>query len=145
MPYLIDAADLDELVELVATVPGLDRRRPAPTDDDPDRTEPAQVALIGVPVELPGVVVEPQSYRLGATLGDYSMSGRLLLVVPDNPPRAALAALASLLNQVSSFGLTPAGPVDHIAVALPDQGAPLPGLAFPYTVRCTTTPPQETP
>lgn len=125
--YAIDPADLDALVDLLATVPGLD-------DLDVDG-RPTRVGFIGDPIETPGVVVQVFGYTF-TTLDAYAIRARLLLVVPDAAARAAVASLADLLNKVSTVvGST--GEVTHEAVLLPDRGAPLPALSVPITVRCT--------
>lgn len=125
--YKLDPTDVDQLLALLAAVDGLD-------DVDGDGN-PTRVGYIGSPIEVPGVVAQFYGYTFN-TLDAYALRGRLLLVVPDQPARDALGALADLLNLVTSV-MRPSGEVTHEAVALPDRGAPLPALSVPFTVRCS--------
>lgn len=125
--FKFDAADVDQLIGLLADVDGIDGRTPDDT--------PTQVGYIGDPIETPGVVVQVFGYTFNA-LDSYLMRGRLLLVVPDAPARAAIAALGDLFNRVTTI-MRPSGEVTHEAVSLPDRGAPLPALSVPFAVRCT--------
>lgn len=124
--YRIDPTDLDQLRALIATVPGLD----AVAGD-----QPAQVAEIGQPVDLPGVVIQVYGYTFNA-LDAYTMRGRLLLVVPDAPAPDARGALVDLLNLVATV-VPVKGEVTHEAVVLPDRAAPLPALGVPFTLQCS--------
>jgi hypothetical protein len=137
--YKIDPTDVDQVVDMIAAVDGLDARTD-PTDALPTG-KPTQVGYIGTPVELPGVVLQVYGYTFD-TLDAYSLRGRLLLIVPDQPARDAIGALADLLNRVTSV-VRPAGEVTHEAVALPDRGAPLPALSVPIAVRCTPASEEE--
>lgn len=125
--FKFDAADVDQLIGLLADVDGIDGRTPDGT--------PTQVGYIGDPIEAPGVVVQVFGYTFNA-LDSYLMRGRLLLVVPDAPARSAIAALGDLFNRVTTI-MRPSGEVTHEAVSLPDRGAPLPALSVPFAVRCT--------
>lgn len=125
--FKLDAADVDQLVALIADVPGVDARKPDDT--------PSQVGYIGSTIELPGVVVQVFGYTFNG-LDSYLMRGRLLLVVADAPARDAIGSLADLFNAVTTV-MRPSGEVTHEVVALPDRGAPLPALAVPFAVRCT--------
>lgn len=125
--YKIDPADVDQLVSMIAAVPGVD----AVNGDG----KPTQVGYIGSAIELPGVVLQVYGYTFN-TLDGYALRGRVLLVVRDAPARDAIGALADLLNRVTSV-VRPSGEVTHEAVTLPDRAAPLPALAVPFTVNCT--------
>lgn len=135
--FKLDPTDVDDLLALLAGVDGLDATTGAGAD-----ARPAQVAEIGQPVELPGVVVQVTGYTFDA-LDSYAMRGRLLLVVADAPAPDARTALAALLNLVSSV-FPVKGEVTLEGVVLPDRpGAPLPALAVPFTVRCTPASEEE--
>lgn len=111
----ISFAPLDDLGTALEAVDGI---RTANVD-------PAKVTAPGVWIQGTGVDLD--------RLDGYTLTARLLLVVPDNGHRRAMTALAELLNLVLDV-VDPAGTITPAEVTLPGDPAPLPALSVPVSL-----------
>lgn len=119
MSYSVDPNDVVELVNLVNGVEGI-----------------RSVSDAAAEVNPPGVWVQVLGYDLDKlAAGHYTLTARLVLVVPDQDTRRARKALTDLLNLVLTV-VRPAGRVTPASVVMPNSPAPLPGLLVPVTIHC---------
>lgn len=120
------AGDLQEVCDLISGETGLD------TTFDLNN------------VAVPGVWLRYEGHELDI-LGGYTMRGTAHIINRDGPVPTILGQLSTAYNVVKPH-LPPTGLVDHIGLQLPDQGAPLPCLRYPFEQPCIfSEPPEEGP
>lgn len=115
MGYDVSFAELDILAAELKAVEGI---RSADID-------PAKVTTPGVWISATGVELD--------RLAGYTITTRLVLVVDDNGPRRAMAALAKLLNLVLEV-VDADGPITPRTFTPGDNAAPLPALSVPVSL-----------